>query len=264
MKRLKYLLLLGAWACVTGMQAENGTEREARYEKWGPTSDHNGWGCVLRAGLIVGGTTPLPLPAEIRSINTYSREGGGFSLGADAYKYFNRRWGMAAGLHLFTQGMGTGADVKDYNMAIVMGDDKVEGRFTGTDVTETRMIGFTLPVMATWRAGARWNLNLGPYFSYWFYRDFEGEVYDGYLREGSPVGQKITISRENPATYSFNDDMRRVSWGIELGVDFRVVRHMNVFGILDWGLSDVFHSNFKTVDFPMYPLYATVGVAYYY
>lgn len=262
--KLKYILPLFAWICTVGMQARDGvTDRNARYEKWGPTSDHNGMGYTVRAGFVLGGTTPLPLPAEVRSIGTFKTKGG-LALGLEGYKYFNQRWGLTTGLHFFMQGMQTGAEVKDYNMALIMGEDKVEGHFTGTDITITHMTGFTVPVMATYRIGARWNFNLGPYFSYWIFRDFEGEVYDGYLREGSPTGQKIAISRENPASYSFSDDMRRVSWGFEFCADFRVMRHMNVFGLLDWGLSDVFKKDFKTVSFPMYPLYATFGLAYYY
>ena len=103
------------------------------------------------------------------------------------------------------------------------------------------MTGFTIPVTATYRVGARWTFNLGPYVSYWIYRDFDGEVFDGYLREGSPVGQKITIGTDNPASYDFN-----------------------VFGLLDWGMNDVFKSDFETVTFSLFPLYATFGMAYYY
>ena len=78
--------------------------REANYEKWGPTSDRDGLGFIVRAGYVIGGTSPLPLPAEIRKINEFSPKGG-FSLGVDGYKYFNTRWGISAGLRFFMQGM---------------------------------------------------------------------------------------------------------------------------------------------------------------
>ena len=96
--------------------------REANYEKWGPTSDRDGLGFIVRAGYVIGGTSPLPLPAEIRKINEFSPKGG-FSLGVDGYKYFNTRWGISAGLRFFMQGMHTGANVKNYGMSIVMGED---------------------------------------------------------------------------------------------------------------------------------------------
>ena len=98
--------------------------REANYEKWGPTSDRDGLGFIVRAGYVIGGTSPLPLPAEIRKINEFSPKGG-FSLGVDGYKYFNTRWGISAGLRFFMQGMHTGANVKNYGMSIVMGEDGI-------------------------------------------------------------------------------------------------------------------------------------------
>lgn len=271
MKHLKYILIFALSSAMGTLQAqdlkelmkENRENREANYAKWGPTSDHDGMGYVVRAGFVLGGTTPLPLPKDIRKINEFAPKGG-FSLGIDGYKYFNTRWGLSAGLRFFMQGMRTGAEVKNYNMAIVMGEDVVEGRFTGTDITETRMTGFTIPVTATYRVGARWTFNLGPYVSYWIYRDFDGEVFDGYLREGSPVGQKITIGTDNPASYDFSDNMRHFSWGMEFCADFRIKKHLNVFGLLDWGMNDVFKSDFETVTFSLFPLYATFGMAYYY
>lgn len=242
---------------------DNRENREANYAKWGPTSDRDGMGFVVRAGYVLGGTSPMPLPAEIRKINEFSPKGG-FSLGVDGYKYFSTRWGVSAGLRFFMQGMHTGADVKNYSMAIVMGEDVVKGRFTGTDITDTRMTGFTIPLTATYRIGARWTFNLGPYLSYWIYRDFNGEVFNGYLRENSPTGQKIEIGADNPASYDFSDDMRHVSWGMEFCVDYRIRKHFNVFGLLDWGMNDVFKRDFETITFSLFPLYATIGMAYYY
>jgi hypothetical protein len=58
--------------------------------------------------------------------------------------------------------------------------------------------------------------------------------------------------------------MRHFSWGMEFCADFRIKKHLNVFGLLDWGMNDVFKSDFETVTFSLFPLYATFGMAYYY
>ena len=42
------------------------------------------------------------------------------------------------------------------------------------------------------------------------------------------------------------------------------MKHMNVFAQLDWGLANTFEPDFKAVAFKMYPIYATVGLAYRY
>lgn len=79
----------------------------------------------INAGYAIGGTTPLPLPAEIRSIDRF-RPYGGLNVGFEASKMFGkkRRWGLAAGLHGFLHGMKTGAHVKGYKMAIVRDGEK--------------------------------------------------------------------------------------------------------------------------------------------
>ncbi len=253
----KYATVCAGLLTALGVQART----EDKYETWSPRT--RDWGVLVRAGFVMGGTTPLPLPQEVRSINRYRPEGG-LTFGADAYKMFHRRWGLMAGVHFFMEGMNTGADVKNYHMGITQGVDYLEGNFTGTDVTKTFMVGFTVPVMATFRISPRWNVNLGPYVSFLTYRDFEGSVYNGYLREGDPTGQKVEISHLNPATYDFSANMRSILWGMELGFDWKATRRITAFGSLDWGMNGVFHSHFKTIDFPMYPMYATFGVAYNY
>ena len=136
---------------------------------------------------------------------------------------------------------------------------------------EVVQVGITVPLLATFRICPRWNVSLGPYLSYYWKQTFTGEVYDndkgiGYLREDSPVGTKILMTRENPTPYpdDFADSMRPMSVGMELCFDWKALRHMNVFGSLDWGLTDIWQSDFEAISFRMYPIYGTLGVAYRY
>ena len=107
--------------------------------------------------------------------------------------------------------------------------------------------------------------------SYFFKQTFTGEVYDndkgvGYLREDTPVGTKILMSSENPTPYpdDFADNMLPMSVGLEVAFDWKAIRHMNVFGLLDWGMTNIWRRDFEAISFKMYPIYATVGVAYRY
>lgn len=234
-----------------------------KYAVWGPTNQETQNGIIVRAGYVIGGTTPLPLPAEIRSINEFSPKGG-FTVGFDAYHMFSRRWGLQLGWHFFYEGFHTCADVKNYRMGITQGEDYLEGNFTGTDVTDTWMLGSTIPLTVTYRLSPRWNFSAGPFVSLLYNQDFEGEVYDGYLREGNPTGQKVEISRENSATYDFEDNMLSAYWGVQLLLDWKAMQHLNVFGGVDWACSSIFPNTFKTVEFKMFPIYAKLGVAYRY
>lgn len=244
-------------------------QSEDKWEKWGPTnSNWNNAGFIARVGYSIGGTTPLPVPAEIRSIKAFSPKGGGM-VGIDFYKMFNRRWGMSAGWHFFHEGFHTKAEVKGYKMSITMDGNTMSGYFTGTDVTNTEMYGLTIPVLVTCRVSPRWNISAGPYFSTLFKHTFKGEVYDnskgvGYLRVDTPTGEKVNMDRNNPATYDFSDDMRDWAGGVELAFDWKATRHLNVYGLVDWGISDAINPDFDAVAFKMYPIYANIGVAYRY
>ena len=235
------------------------------YEAWGPGNlDHSGW--IFRIGYAIGGTSPLPLPSEIRGINTF-KPLGGITLGADYYQMFSRRWGLQAGVHFFHEGFHTSADVKNYRMGIEQGGNYLEGNFTGTDVTETRMTGITIPITATFRVSPRWNIGVGPFFTFLGHATFEGEVYDneqgiGYLREGDPTGPKIEITKDNPATYDFAADMRHFYCGLEFMGEWKAMQHMNLFAAFDWSFTSIFPAEFETIPFNMYPLYAKIGIAY--
>ncbi len=263
MMKIRQILPILLLTTVSALQAQ-----EDEWEKWGPTDKQSKVGVLLRAGYTIGGTTPLPLPEEIRSIKEFSPKGGA-TVGVDAYKMFSRRWGASIGWHFFYEGFHTVAEVKNYKMSLTMEGNTMSGYFTGTDVTNNSMWGMTIPLLATFRMSPRWNVSMGPYASVFITRKFDGRVYDnskgvGYLRVDDPTGEKVNIDRENPATYDFDENMRTWNYGIELAFDWKALRHMNVFGKIDWGLRNVWPENFDAVDFRMYPIYATVGLAYRY
>ena len=101
----------------------------------------------LKAGFNIGGTSPLPLPQEIRKINSYDPTLQ-IAVEADVVKWFDK-WGMLVGLRLENKGMKTDANVKNYGMKMTSTDGKViEGNWTGNVVTQVDNSYLTVPVLA--------------------------------------------------------------------------------------------------------------------
>ena len=98
--------------------------------------------------------------------------------------------------------------------------------------------------------------------SYLMDGDFSGHVYEGYLRETNPTGDKINFTNGAIATYDFSGDLRKFQWGVQAGVDWKAFKHLKVHADLNWGLNDIFNKDFKTVTFDMYAIYLNVGFGY--
>ena len=97
----------------------------------------------IKAGVNIGGTSPLPLPAEIREINSY-RPGAQLAIEGNIIKWFdrNRKWGGLFGIRLENKGMKTDARVKNYYMVMDSYDGEVlghvEGNWTGNVKTNVK------------------------------------------------------------------------------------------------------------------------------
>ena len=221
----------------------------------------------VKAGINFGGASPLPLPREIRKIESFSPTFC-FSIEGDVIKWFGekKQWGMIVGLRLENKGMKTKARVKNYGMAII-GDDgnMVEGNWTGMVRTKYRSTLFSIPVMAACKINKRLRLQFGPYVSFQTSGDFTGNVFEGYLRKGSPIGDRVDIQNDIPGgvgSYDFSSDLRTVQVGVQGGVTWKAFKHLIVSGDLTWGLSDIFKKDFDTITFDMYPIYLNIGFGY--
>lgn len=222
----------------------------------------NGLHYSVRASYGLGGFSPIPLTPEIRQINSY-RPLVGFALEGTIEKDINRWLGVHIGLRLENKTMATDALVKNYKMEIMNGPGAiVSGYWTGNVKTEVTNSYLSLPILLTFKLSPRWKMRIGPYFSYLLRGDFSGSVYDGYLREGTPVGSKVVFEGDNRPTYDFSDNLVRNNWGVQYGVEWRAFSHLNIFIDLQWGVNSIFPRDFETVTFKMYPIYADFGFAY--
>ncbi len=217
----------------------------------------------VNAGVNIGGATPLPLPAEIRKIDSYS-PGLNLSIGASATKWLGpeKKWGASVGLRFENKGMETKATVKNYGMSIIQNGGTLSGRWTGKVQTKYHSQQLVIPITGVWRAHRRLSVDFGPYFAIALGKNFDGYVYEGYLREGDPTGQKVEFMGDAKAPYDFGDNLRTFQWGVQGGVSWTAYKHLHVNANLSWGLNDIFNSSFKTVTFNLYPIYLNVGFGY--
>lgn len=216
-----------------------------------------------RVGYSIGGTSPIPLPETIRSLDSYSLTPS-FMVGFDAMLPLTQQWVIMTGLRFENKGMKAAVTTKAYFMEVVKGDQKMAGLFTGHVEQEVKQWMLTVPVQATLKLSQKVMLKGGPYVSFLLNKDFSGIASDGYLRKDSPTGAKILMGNKDGewATYDFSDDMRSLQFGIGIGADWQVHERIGISADLNWGLTGVFPGDFKTVEQTLYPIYGTIGVFY--
>lgn len=249
MKLSASIILALCLACSTFAKAASpfGTNDKFKYE--------------INAGFNIGGSCPLPLPAEIRKIESYNPDLN-LTIGIKGTYYFNDKWGLSTSVGFGTKGMSTGASVKDYGMEIIQEDSRVKGRWTGKVHTSYSSSQLAIPITAVYRFNNRWQVEAGPYVAIAMRNEFKGYVYEGYLREGDPTGEKAVFEGDSRAYYDFNDELRTFQWGLQLSGKWMAFKHFAVNANLTWGLNDIFKSSFKTVTFNMYPIFLNLGFGY--
>ena len=218
---------------------------------------------MVRLGYSIGGTAPMGIPATIRSMNSYKPQSN-LSLAIDAQKKFDDRWGIMLGLKIENKGMEVDATVKNYHMEMVQDGKRLAGYYTGNNVISTEGWLVTLPVRATYNINDKLLVRLGPFVSYVQSASFDGYVYSGYLREGTPTGTKIVMgdTKETGATYDFADDLRHFQFGFDVGVDWNFYRRWGLYADISWGVTNIFKKDFNTIEQKLYPVYGTLGVSY--
>lgn len=216
-----------------------------------------------RIGYSIGGTAPLDMPGSIRKLNSYSPRSN-VNAGVELYKPLHNRWGMATGIYVENKGMKTDATVKGYHMEITRGGETLEGLFTGRVSTKVKQWMWTLSEQATYELGSHFRMKFGPYASVLTSKSFDGDAYDGYLRKGNPIGNKVLLGTEEgqKGSYDFSDDMRTLQWGIKVGCDYHFSKSWGAFVDIAWGVTGVFKRDFHTIEQTMYPIYGSFGLAY--
>lgn len=215
-----------------------------------------------RLSYSLGGTAPVGMPASIRSLSKYTLKAN-FGIMGTAHYAFTPHWGLQVGLRIGLEGMKSDARVKNYHMAMVRGGESVEGMFTGHVVTNADMWMLSVPVQAACQLG-RFRLRLGPCVSWMLSGSFDGQAYDGYIRLGTPVGNKVEIGSDEGTrgTYDFSDDLRHFYIAMTGGADYRISERWGMAVDVNWGLNGIFHSRFNTIEQTLFPIYGALSATF--
>jgi len=217
----------------------------------------------LRTHFSIGGSSPLGLPREIRKIRSFN-PGLQIGLEANATKWLrkNKEWGVRVGIRFETKGMETKAEVKNYLTEVAANGAKVRGYYTGTVQTNVENTYLTVPVFAVYKLSDDWNIYGGFYFSKLLSNTFDGYVSDGYLRQDTPTGTKISFEGGSQAFYDFSDNVRKFQWGSQVGSEWNMDRHFKLLADLNYGFNNILEKDFHSIDFSMHNIYLNIGFGY--
>ncbi len=217
------------------------------------------WQFKINGGYNIGGTSPLPMPAEVRKVEKYSPPAFAPHIAFETTRWFNEKWGLSAQFTIDHKGFTVKDSVLNLHTEMTMKDEPYIGNFTGHNETKIRNSYMTLPVMASYRISDKWMTQLGFYMAYLYEPSFTGTASDGYIRKGSPIGEPTEVDE---ATFDFSDDLNKFDFGLQAAFEWTFAKHLALRGQLTWGLTPIFPSSFTGVSFDMYNIYGTIGVSY--
>ena len=215
-----------------------------------------------RLGYVVGGTIPTHMGREIRGINRFD-PGLNFMVSLEGSLPLKNNWSIHTGLRYELGSMDVDSRVKNYDIEVVRGDESLAGIFTGNVRIRTAQRRITLPIQAQYNFSPQFKLRGGLFMGWLANRRFWGWAYDGYLREGTPVGAKIEMGTEpgDRGDFDFDKNMRHMQWGLDVGADWQFSHRWGLFAELTYGFSGLFKSDFHSVQ-TLRPMYGSLGISY--
>lgn len=217
-----------------------------------------------KAGLNIGAATPLSIPVEIREMKGFNPGFNG-SIGVDALMALDSntsRWTFGTGLYVERKSMTTKARTKNYSTEVVNNGNVISGVWTGDVETIFSTHAVSMPIFLDYKATPKFSIRAGVYVSFIFAKTFEGSVYDGYLREGNPTGEKVVFDAGSSVTYDFSDKLKNVQYGFILGADYNITSRLLVAAQLSYGADNIFNRDFKTINYTFHTLFLNLSVGY--
>jgi len=211
------------------------------------------WDYSAKIGLNLGGTMPLPLPANIIKVESYSPNLFP-TIGAEALRWLNEKIGVSAGLRFENKGMKSTAKVKEYSMHF----GEWNGKFEGTVDTEMSLNYLDLPISAHYAIMENFFVYAGAYYAYLLNGKFKGAASHGEINDGKSISPF-----KEPQEYDFSTDLKNYDVGLSIGLNFLPYnKHILLSFDFNYGLVSVFQSDFNGVSDDMQNVYGKFSVGY--
>lgn len=219
----------------------------------------------LVVGYNFGATAPVPIPREVRSINSYWPQFTPY-LGYNISYNINNKFYLETGIALDIKGMGVRDEVKYTYTDVWMDGNNIKGYFTGKNETEVKITYTTIPIRLGYRLSDTWALRIGGYVSYRNSSEFSGTVWDGYLRktENKDIinSEYLEIPNKGDAKFDFGKDMRNFDMGLSAGFDHTLNNKFGISCDFTYSLTPIFPNSFTGIDMKMRNIYLSVGMSY--
>lgn len=221
----------------------------------------------LNIGFNIGGTMPVPLPAEVRKVEQYNPKINPH-LGVSMIYTLDpeKKWGIGTEVAFDAKGMRAKDEVKYMHTNVTVSsknnpeESKVSGDFVGKNTTNVNLHYLTLSFYGVYNLNEKWTLRTGPYLAATLKARFDGRVYDGYLLDEN--GDRYIIDGETTGTFDLRDDVRDFDIGVLVGGKFNLNKQLGFTAGMTWGLTDIFYSGATTISFKMQNVYGMIGITY--
>lgn len=266
MKRLiRYTASVVCLFCVTTMflSAQNDSLQTSKSESAASTLEWN-----LDVGFNIGGAMPVPIPREVRKIESYNPKINPHIGIRTTYNLDkkNNRWAIGSSLSLDSKGMRVSDRVKYMHAKVTVSEKGsadpriVEGDFVGRNTTNVNMLYATISLFGRYTIHPKWELTAGLYGASTLKSTFDGDISDGYLLTDD--GDRVVIDDGMTATFDFSDDIRDFDAGVVVGGKFKMNRNIGFFANMTWGLTDIFYRGANPINFKLQNVYGQIGISY--
>ncbi|MDO4771278.1 porin family protein [Porphyromonas sp.] len=211
----------------------------------------------VTAGLNVGATTPMPKPAEVDKIHTWTPHMNIALKAWGTYRFDSDRcWGITSGIEFEKKGMYASTHVSGLN--VHMKKYGFEGNtYTGDNSTEVANSYLTLPVVATYvTPNEKFRVHLGFYLSYLMQKEFKVTL------DGDGMLDYRELKKGALVDFDFSGQFSPVDFGGRLSFDYYFTSRIAVTGQVNLGATSVLKSSFDVMPFNLYNAYGFVGFSY--